>query len=304
MMIEKTLDELLSDYLAIDTQEDSIDTFENISKQINLLEPKDEIFINKILDTLENDDLTPVWKIVLSCNLQALHLCDIQIQRALHIIYDQKNTCCKEYLIEILRVSVQEGNPLVINSFYQEYLKEISIEQKLPFAKILLESDEFNSEITLWLFDIANDESLPEVIDDTDTMALKLICLKLLATKESNIKKVKQIFFHYLIKCDFLKDWHDIHWKKIEKAFIELPFNDDDIMYILKLSKDKQLISYHRIHFLKMLTMIKTNFDITTPLISFLTLNDEAFDDFNNNITTILNEHNINYESIVRQRNG
>lgn len=288
------LDELLDKLCQIDLAKDSIYMPEQTVKKIRALEPKDTYYINRIISTIENQKVHSFPRMMLSCALRDLLMDETQVKRIWQMIDDQSyGYGIREYLVESLNAVVVSKHLFTIERLYQRFNQRTGIEQKIQAGKLLLADESYGDEVSQWLFDFAVDDSLPDVIEERNTTALKLECCSALTSSEKFIQKGKQAIFHLLTQCSFMKCIHDVRWDEVTSTFLKMPLDDDDVEMIIQLAKDKQLISYHRIHFLKLLPEIETEVDIVTSLIDMLAMDNETFNAFNENVLEVLSSFEI-----------
>jgi len=294
------LDDLIQQLIAIDLKKDSIYLVEKIVKKIGALEPKNSIFINKVLDTIESQDGEIFSRMMLTCTLRHLPKTSNQIERIWNMINNTKryNSGFKKYLMESLSGIVLDEDHYIIKQLYDRFKSDPSIEEKIQVAKILLHVDTLSGEISSWLFNFAVNDNLPSVIDEINTTSIKLDCCDALSSHKDYIKNEKEAVFHLFIQCNFLKYYDNREWEIIKNHFLKIVLDDEDIYKILKLVKDYNLISYHRIHFLHLLSKVTSKMDIVTALIDILVMNNETFSDFDINVLDIISKLTITPEHI------
>jgi len=268
----------------------------DIINKIDKIEPKNSFYIDTILDTIEDNNTYPMARGFLASVLKDLVLSDTQTKRVWGIL-ENKNGY-KDALLEALKGAVKNNHQEITQKLYDKFKSVSSLTQKISFAKILLESDLLEKEISTWFFSFIKDNSLADVTEGSCTLALQLECCEILASKEKNIKEVKNILFQHLLECDFLKYGDEELWEKLSDTLIKIPFDHDDIDRILLLSKSKILISYHRIHFIRLLAKIETKQNIVNALIDLLFIKNENFDDFNQAILETLASFTITQNHI------
>ncbi len=268
----------------------------DIINKIDIIEPKNSFYIDTILDTIEDNNTYPMARGFLASVLKDLVLSDTQIERVWQILENQNGS--KDVLLESLKGAVKNNHKSIIKKLYNKFEITSSVTQKISFAKILLESSSIEEEVTTWFFSIIKDNSLPDIIDDSSTLALQLECCEILSSKEKNLRKVKNLLFNRLVECAFLKCGDEQHWESLTDTLIKIPVDNNDINKILSLSKNKNLISYHRIHFLWILTKVEANTYIVNSLIDLLFIGNEPFEDFNKAIFEVLSNFTITQNHI------
>ena len=294
------LDDLIQKLMTIDFEKDSIDLVEKMVKKIGALEPKNNIFINKVLDTIENQDGAIFSRMMLTCVLRNISMTNTQIERIWTMINDTKrySSGIREYLMKSLSGIVLHEHHHITQQLYDKFKSDHSIEEKIQAAKILLYVDTLHGEISSWLFNFVVNDNLPSEIDGINIISIKLDCCDALSSHKDCIKSAKKAVFHLFIQCNFLKCYNNREWEIIEDHFLKMVLDDEDIQMILKLVKDCNLISYHRIHFLHLLEKVSSKMDIVTALIDILVMNNETFNDFDINVLDVISRLTITPEHI------
>lgn len=304
------LDDLIQKLIAIDFKKDSIYLAEKIVKEISTLEPKNNIFINKVLDTIESQNGEIFSRMMLTCVLRNLPMRSTQIERIWKMINDTKqyNSGFREYLMESLSGIVLQEHHYIAQQLYDKFKSDLDIKEKIQAAKILLYVDTLHGEISSWLFNFAVNDNLPSEINGINITSIKLDCCDALSSHKNCIKSGKKAVFHLFIQCNFLKCYNNREWEIIEDHFLKMVLDDEDIQTILKLVKDCNLISYHRIHFLHLLEKVSSEMDIVTALIDILLMNNETFNDFNINVVDVISKltiapKHIKYIEVLKKSN-
>jgi len=294
------LDDLLQKLKSINFEKDSIYLVENIIKKIDSLEPKNNIFINKLLDTIESQDGEIFARMMLTCTLRKLSMTYSQIEKIWEMINNTKryNSGFREYLMKVLCGIALDEHEHIIKELYRKFKNEACIKEKIQIAEVLLNVNTICDEISSWLFNFAVNDKLPNEINETNTLSLKIDCCNALSTHENSIKSSKEAMFHLIIQCNFFK-YHDNHqWDIIKDNFLKMTIDEKDIYTILKLVKDHNLISYHRIHILNLLTEVTVEIDIVTSLIDILIMEDESFSEFNMSVLEVILKFIITQEHV------
>lgn len=283
------LKKLIANLVAYDSKRDSIYIVEDIIKEIKKIEPKDELYINNILETIEKREISIFCLNMLTCSLRSISLSSTQIERVwkmLNCSHYQEST--KEYLLKILSSISLDKYSHITYKIYEMFKNEISINKKIEIANVLINVNNFSDEIALWLYNFATNDSFSSDIENINTLAIKSDCCEILARNKSYLKSAKNALFHLIKECKFLNYYDEHQWSIIESTFYTIPLEDDDINYIIKLAKDKSLISYHRIYILSLLTKLRLSNDIIDNLIDMLFMKDETFEDFNIELMNII----------------
>lgn len=280
------LTQLIDKLILYDGENDSIYVVESLIKEIKNIEPKDNRYIDNILEVLEKRKIKTFASFMLTCALRDLPMSQIQIKRVWDMVKDTANyrEIDREYLMKVLATISLEKSSYVTDALYRAYKNETLIEKKIKITEVLINVKNFSNEVASWLFNFAINDNLPSSIDDINTLALKTDCCEILSTNNQHLKSARKAIFHLLISYDFCICKDEYQWSIIEQSLLKIPLEKEDIYYILKLIKDKSLISYHRIQILSLLTKLPLTIDIVGDLIEILIMEDEAFEDFNKEV--------------------
>ena len=261
---------------------DDIYAIEDIVNNIKKIYPKESAYVNSILDVIENKRAKLFSLIMLTCTLREVYLNKVQTNRVFKMFSSSfYEDSLKEYLIKILAYQPIDKYPHIVNSLYLMFKNETSIEKKILLAEVLINTKNRAKEVSSWLYKFAIDNTLPDTLEDINTLALKTECCEVLALNKKYLDSAKNGIFYLIKECKFLKITDERQWGIIKSSFYKIDIEKKDISYILKLAKDKSLISYHRIKILSLLEKVPLDADIVNELDSMLLLKDEEFEDFN-----------------------
>ncbi len=261
---------------------DNIYAIEDIVNNIKKIYPKESTYVNSILDVIENKRAKLFSLIMLTYTLREVYLNKVQTNRVFKMFSSSfYEDALKEYLVKILAYQPIDKYPYIVNSLYIMFKNETSIEKKILLAEVLINTKNRAKEVSSWLYIFAIDNTLPDTLEDINTLALKTECCEVLALNKKYLGSAKNGIFYLIKECKFLKITDEHQWGIIKSSFYKIDIEKKDISYILKLAKDKSLISYHRIKILSLLEKVPLDADIINELDNMLLLKDEEFEDFN-----------------------
>ena len=277
------LTQLINKLISYNAKKDSIYLVQNIVNEIKSIESKDNIYIDNLLEVMEKREIEVFCLNMLTCALRDLPMSQTQIEKVWKMVNDTQhyNEGTREHLMKILASVPLEKCTHIIDNLYATYKNETSINKKIKIAELLINVKTLSDEIASWLFEFATNDSLQNSIDGVNTLTLKTDCCEILSENKKYLASAKKAIFHLVIECRFFDFFDDHQWTIIESCLLLIPLEREDIYYLLKLIKDKSLISYHRIHILSLLTKVPLKIDIVDNLIDMLIMEDESFEDFN-----------------------